>query len=117
MAPTTAKARAVHMPPASAPTAQSGNYLRGSRLEPALAPAVVLDVAERTATLAADAEVEFLHVLVLAQARGLPVEHDAAVLQDVAVMGEAQRHVGVLLREQARHPPALAHVPHHLPAP
>src|SRR3977135_2801304 len=78
--------------------------------QPALAPAVVLDVAERAAALAADAEIELLHVLVFAQARGGAVEHHPAVLQDVAVMGVAQRHVGVLFGQQDRDPLALVEV-------
>src|SRR5918996_591070 len=36
---------------------------KSSSLKPALAPAVMLDVAERAATLAADAEIEVLHDL------------------------------------------------------
>jgi hypothetical protein len=82
---------------------ETGNYVRGSLGQSQrIAPSVVLDVAERAAALAADAEVEFLDVLVLAQGSGLAVEHHAAVLQDVAVMGVAQRDVGVLLGQQDR---------------
>src|SRR5216684_8690149 len=80
------------------------------QLQPPLAPAVVLDVAERAAAFAADAEIEFLDVLVFAQRRGVAVEHHAAVLQDVAVMGVAQRHVGVLLGQQDRDLLALVEV-------
>src|SRR6185436_708086 len=58
--------------------------------QPALAPLVGLHVAEALALGAADAEVEFLHVLVLAQRLGIAVHHHAAVLQDVAVAGIAQ---------------------------
>src|SRR5580704_14551376 len=87
-----------------------GERTEGGSSKPALAPSVVLDVAERAATLAADAEIEFLHVLVLAQGRGVAVEHHAAVLQDVAIMGVAQRHVGVLLGQQDRDPLAFVEV-------
>src|SRR6266550_9009047 len=89
----------------------TGVCVIGTSLQPPLAPAVVLDVAERTAAFAADAEIEFLDVLVLAQRGGVAVEHDAAVLQDVAVMGKAQRHVGVLLGQQDRDLLALVEVP------
>ena len=65
--------------------------------QPTLAPLVMLHVAERLALALGDAEVELLDVLVLAQRLGLAVHHDAAVLQDVAVAGILERHVGVLL--------------------
>src|SRR6476620_7234541 len=71
--------------------------------QPALAPLVGLHVAEALALGAADAEVELLDVLVLAQRLGVAVHHDAAVLQDVAVSGVAQRHVGVLFGQQEAH--------------
>jgi hypothetical protein len=41
---------------------------------------------------------------------GLAVHHDAAVLQDVAVVGVAQRHVGVLLGQQEGDALALVQV-------
>src|ERR1700730_16553248 len=68
--------------------------------QPALAALVVLDVAVALAAAGGDAEIELLDVLVGAQCRGVAVEHDATVLQDVAVIGVAQRDVGVLLGEQ-----------------
>src|SRR4051794_19958220 len=94
----------------TASTSRSAGFCPTS--EPALAATVVLDVAERAAALAADAEGELLHVLVLAQGRGVAVEHDAAILEDVAVMGVAQRHVGVLLGQQDRHLLLLVEVLH-----
>src|SRR5271166_1969180 len=72
--------------------------------EPALAPLVVLDVAIALATAAGKPEVEFLHVLVRAQGLSGAVEDDAAVLEDVAVIGKAERDVGVLLGEEEAHP-------------
>ena len=50
-----------------------------------------------------NAEVEFLDVLVVGERLGVAVHHHAAVLQNVAVAREAQRHIGVLLGEQERH--------------
>src|SRR5262245_11687388 len=72
--------------------------------QPALAPPVVLALAERFAAAFRDAEVEFLHVLVLAQRLGVAVEHHAAAFQHVAVARIFQRHAGVLLRKQKRNP-------------
>src|SRR6266851_5784350 len=72
--------------------------------EPALAPAVMLDVAIALAAAGGEAEIELLDVLVGAQAGRRAVEHDAAVLEDVAVIGVAQRDVGVLLGEEEAHP-------------
>src|SRR5947207_891740 len=71
--------------------------------QPALAALVMLAFAEGFALALRHPEIEFLDVLVFAQRRRRPVEHDAAVLQNVAVAGVAQRHVGVLLGEQERH--------------
>src|SRR4249920_2513792 len=67
----------------------------GSR-EPALSPSVVLDVP--VALPVADAgepQVELLHVLVLADALGVAVQHDPAALHHVGVLGEVERHGGV----------------------
>jgi hypothetical protein len=71
--------------------------------KPALAALVVLDVLERAPPLAANTEIEFLHVLVLAQILGLAIHDDAAGFENVAVGGVAQRDVGVLLGQQERH--------------
>src|SRR5690606_1792855 len=75
----------------------------GASSKPAFAALVALYITEALAVRAAHAEVELLHILVLAQALGLAVHHDAAVLQDVAVVGVAQRHVGVLLGQEEGH--------------
>src|SRR5436309_10474872 len=54
-------------------------------------------------TGAVDAEVELAHVVLLAQPRAGVFQHDAAVLQHVAVVGHVQCHLRVLLDdEQAR---------------
>src|SRR5450756_2560849 len=50
----------------------------------------------------AHAEVEFLDVLVLAQLGPGPVQNYASVFHHVAVVGDRQRHVGVLLDDKER---------------
>ncbi|KAI1691008.1 hypothetical protein DdX_22163 [Ditylenchus destructor] len=82
-----------------APNGNAAKTLERSS-QPPLAALVALDVAEALAIRAADTEIELLHVLVLAQALRLAVHDDAAVLQDVAIGGVAQRHVGVLLGQK-----------------
>src|SRR5262249_37305931 len=71
--------------------------------EPALAAPVMLHVAVALAAAGGEAEVEFLHVVIGAQTVRRPVHDDAAVLQDVAVIGVAERDVGVLLGEEEAH--------------
>src|SRR5438876_7308997 len=82
--------------------------------KPALAALVALHVAEALAVTAAHAEVELFHVLVVAQALRRAVHHHAAVLEDVAIVGIAQRHVGVLLGEQEGHALLAVQVAHDL---
>src|SRR5207245_2731026 len=72
----------------------------GPLCEPALAPAIVLDVAVALAARRRQSEIEFLDVLVAAQYRRGAVHHDAAVFEDVAVIGMTQRDVGVLLGDE-----------------
>src|SRR5262245_30601895 len=86
--------RPAAVPAAAAPTRPPrqvlrirGDCRRRTLCQPALAPLIGLHVAEALAVAAADAEVELAHVLVLAQRVGLAVHDDAAVLQDVAVVG------------------------------
>src|SRR5512138_871253 len=67
--------------------------------KPALAALVELEVLVARLAHAA-AEVELLHVLVRAQLVRLAVEDDAAALHDVAVVGDAEGEVRVLLDEQ-----------------
>src|SRR5205823_4115468 len=45
------------------------------------------------------AEVELLDVGMVAQARGIAIEDDAAVLQHIAVIDDMQRHGGALLHD------------------
>src|SRR6185503_16996775 len=71
--------------------------------QPALAPAVVLRVAEVLPSRPAEAQVELLHVGVAGQGRRVAVHHHPAGLQDVAVVRVAERRRGVLLREQEAH--------------
>src|SRR5262245_11296518 len=46
------------------------------------------------------AEIEFLDIRVAAQALAVAVEHDAAVLHHIAVVGDAERHGRALLHQQ-----------------
>src|SRR5687767_7038437 len=65
----------------------------GSSRQPPLSATVVLHVAiTLPLTDAGQAQVELLDVLVAADGGGVAVEHDAAVLHDVAVLREPQRH-------------------------
>src|SRR2546426_2775085 len=74
-----------------------------SRQPPLPAP-VVLHVAVALALAhAGEPQVELLDVLVVADGLAVAVEDHAPVLHDVDVLGEAQRHVGVLLGEQHGH--------------
>src|SRR5690242_13722529 len=59
---------------------------------PPPAPAILLDVAIAAPRSGRSAEVELLHVGMLAQPLGGAVEHDAAVLHHVAVVGDRERH-------------------------
>ena len=61
----------------------------GYYLQPALAAAIALHVAERPAAFAGDAEVEFAHILVIAQRARRAVEHDAPAFQDITEFGIA----------------------------
>src|SRR6516225_1655139 len=67
---------------------------------PSPAAAILLDVAIASSLAALAAEIEFLHVGVLAQAVSRAVEHDAAVFHDIAVVGDGERHGGALLHDQ-----------------
>src|SRR6185503_3039946 len=72
--------------------------------EPALSASVVLDVP--VALPVADTgepQVELLHVLVLADGPCVAVQHDPAALHHVGVLGEVERHGGVLLGQQHGH--------------
>src|SRR5689334_10267816 len=67
---------------------------------PPPAPAILLDVAIALACPGGAPEVEFLHVRMGAQPFGAAVEHDAAVLHHVAVVGDRQRHCRALFDQQ-----------------
>src|SRR5262245_48660389 len=83
---------------------------------PPPAAAVLLDVAVAAACAAARlAQVEFLDVGMIAETRAVAVEHDAAVLQHVAVVGHVERN-GRALLDQHDGEPELAfdlHKAHH----
>src|SRR5439155_23648871 len=71
--------------------------------QPAFSAAIMLHVAKRFASRRRETEIKLLDVLVLRQVGRRPVHHNAAVLEDVAIIGEAQRDVRVLLREKEAH--------------
>src|SRR6185295_20280665 len=70
---------------------------------PAPAAAVLLDVAVAPARSAGPAQVELADVLMREQACRRAVQHDAAVLHHVGVIGGVERDLRVLLDEQDRH--------------
>src|SRR5256886_974870 len=83
------------------------NFTRASE-RPALPPLIELHLPEALAAAGrAEPQVELADVVVAAQLGGGTVEDDAAVLHDVAVIRDAQGHLGVLLDEQERRPPLL----------
>src|SRR5713101_611971 len=51
------------------------------------------------------AEIELLDVVLLQQPRAGIFHHDATDFQDVSVIGDVQRHIGVLLHQEHGHPP------------
>src|SRR5262252_2261052 len=72
---------------------------------PSPAPAILLHVAVAPALLCAPlpagaAEIELLDIGVAAQALRRAVEHDAAALHHVAVVGDRERHGRALLDQQ-----------------
>src|ERR671915_442256 len=72
-------------------------------LQPSLPPLVVLDVAVAPALAGlGEAEIELLHVGVALELVRRPLQDDAAVLHDVAVVGDAQGEARVLLDDQDR---------------
>src|SRR5262249_15869032 len=82
---------------------------------PCPAAAILLDVAIASSLAALAAEIEFLHVLMFAQALSRAVEHDAAVFHDIAVVGDAERYGGALLHDQngdAELAPDFSKAPH-----
>src|SRR5438445_12155504 len=84
------------------------NFTRRPSECPPLPPLVELHVLEALAAAGlAEPQVELADVVVAAQLGGRTVEDDPAVLHDVAVIRDAQSHLGVLLDEQERRPPLL----------
>src|SRR5215831_17690066 len=71
-----------------------------SSCEPPLSAAVVFDVLEAPARARRDPEVELLHVLVRGEIGGGTVHDDAAVLENITVVGVPERDARVLLGEQ-----------------
>src|SRR5712691_7597996 len=59
---------------------------------PSPAAAILLGLAVAAVRAAEAAEIELLDVGVVAQPLGAAVEHDAAVLHHVAVVGDGERH-------------------------
>src|SRR6187402_3591062 len=71
-------------------------------------PAILLDGPVRAALAAGLAEVEFLHVLMALEPLAVAVEHDAAVLHHIGMVGDGQRRRGALLDEQDRNAELVA---------
>src|SRR5262249_2516713 len=77
--------------------------------QPALAPAVVLEVSVRLACAdLVEPEIELLDIGVLAQTLGWALEDDAAVLHDIAMVGDVERHGRVLLDQKHGQLPLFA---------
>src|SRR5829696_5663052 len=88
-------------PPNARPTSRSSR--RALSAIPAPPPAVLLYVSVAALALAAEAQVELADIRVPAQFVGCARKHDAAVLQHVSVIGDIERHRGVLLDQQHGH--------------
>src|ERR1041384_1014581 len=82
------------------PPKRNDNASTLSSAIPSPGAAILLDSAIAAAFRAAGlAEIELLDVAVLAQPRAVAVEHDAAVLQHVAVVRDRERGGGALLHD------------------
>src|SRR5215472_1759788 len=91
--------------PSPADAGEGSSELR----QPALAPAVVLEVAVRLACAdLVEPEIELLDIGVLAQALGRALEDDAAILHDIAMVGDVERHARVLLDQKHGQLPLFA---------
>src|SRR6185369_7949761 len=86
-------------PPKARPTPER----RSCSAIPAAAAPVLLYVLVAASLPVAGTQVELLNVLVAAQPLGGAVEHDAAVLDHVSIVGDFQRQRCVLLHQQQRH--------------
>src|SRR5262245_55409135 len=82
---------------------------------PSPAATILLDGAIAAPVARRLAEIELLDIAMRHQPRAIAVEHDPAVLEDVAVVGDLQRHFGALLDNDDGDPELLAdlHQPHH----
>src|SRR5215469_11700193 len=69
---------------------------------PSPAAAVLFDVTVADTRAVARAKIEFLYVAVAAELLGRAFKDDAATFHDVAVVGDGQRRVCVLLDKQNR---------------
>src|SRR5216683_7854022 len=65
--------------------------------------AVMLHIAQALAARAGDAEIKFLHVLIRSKLLRRAVENDASGLENIGVVGNIERPLGVLLDQQHRH--------------
>src|SRR4051812_18796453 len=74
--------------------------LENAMSKPALAALEAFQVFEALALIAGAAEIELLDVLVIAELVGRAVEHDLALLHDVAMARHRQRRARVLLDQQ-----------------
>src|SRR5260370_32304657 len=72
----------------------------------------MLNVAKAFSAGRRQSEIELLDVFVLGEVPGGTVHHDAAVLEDVAIVGKTQRDIGILLRQQKAHALLLIQIPH-----
>ena len=68
--------------------------------KPALSPAVGFDVTETSATLAAHAKIELLHVFIFSERRCFSVHHDPAIFQNIAIIRITQSHSRILLGQK-----------------
>src|SRR5437773_2245763 len=82
------------------PPKRSARRSMASSAIPSPATAVLLDVAVAPTLAAGAAEIELLDVGMAAQPLGGAVEHDAAALHHVAVVGDLQGHRRALLDDQ-----------------
>src|SRR5262249_5357697 len=82
------------------PPKRSESFSSARSAIPSPAAAILLDVAVGAALAGHLAQIEFLDVGMGAQALGAAVEHDAAVLHHVGMVGDREREGGALLDQQ-----------------
>src|SRR5439155_16987668 len=103
--------RTASSPKARAPWMSVASWSLG---EPAFTATVMLDVAVAPPPCGPETQVKFFDVLVLAQGLRTAVEHDSAVLQNVAIVGHTQSRGRVLLGEQETDAFLLVQTPHNV---